>query len=164
MEIYEKRGSLNKHNEAGEENEADKQKTSNDNPIYNFDKKESLKQFAKVFILFTFVSSSQYFVGILLRRYVTGHIEPEYMQGFGIGSLILGSLLGLLGFLRVATIGFSAQARGMKDPEKDWTAFFEPAILSLAFGILIILLQKPMLHGAIFLYKLPDNTAALASQ
>jgi len=76
---------------------------------------------------------------------VVGHLpDPSYIGGVAIGGVIFGFLYWGLGFLRMGTTGFTAQAHGAGDAGELRACLLRPLILALGFGALLILLQKPI--------------------
>ncbi len=81
---------------------------------------------------------------------VVGQIpDPASIGGVAIGAVIFNTMYWLLGFLRVSTSGFTAQAQGANHQNEMLLAFLRPMILSLIFGMLFILLQQPILNIAL---------------
>jgi multidrug resistance protein, MATE family len=84
---------------------------------------------------------------------VIGRIpNPASIGGVAIGAVIFNTMYWLLGFLRVSTSGFTAQAEGANDQKEVFLCLFRPAIIAILFGVLFILLQKPILQVALFLF------------
>lgn len=136
--------------------------TSSDNNV----KQKRLSQvleFGKFTLFFVFVSTLQYFLNMLAGVFILGRINVQYMHGIGSVVLSLGSLYGLLGFLRMATVGFSAKAKYLNDDEYAWASFFESAVLALVIGIIFIVLQKIVFQGSMVSYKLEGEVVGVAS-
>jgi multidrug resistance protein, MATE family len=77
--------------------------------------------------------------------------EPAAIGGVAIGAVIFNTMYWLLGFLRVSTSGFTAQAEGANNENEMLASFFRPAILALIFGFLFIVLQQPIIKIALSL-------------
>ncbi|WDM25158.1 MATE family efflux transporter [Paenibacillus mucilaginosus] len=76
---------------------------------------------------------------------VIGRIpDPSLLGGVAVGTLIFNTLYWLLGFLRVSTSGFTAQAQGAGDPAGLSLSFYRPLLLAGVFGLLLVLLQSPI--------------------
>lgn len=76
---------------------------------------------------------------------VVGHLpDPSYIGGVAIGGVLFGFLYWGLGFLRMGTTGFTAQAHGAGDWAELRACLLRPLILALGFGALLILLQRPI--------------------
>lgn len=94
---------------------------------------------------------------------VVGHLNnPSYIGGVAVGALIFNTLYWLLGFLRVSTSGFSAQAHGAKNENEIQITFVRPLIIALAVGILFIVLQVPIKTAAISIISPSAQVAALS--
>jgi multidrug resistance protein, MATE family len=76
---------------------------------------------------------------------VVGHLpDPRYIGGVAVGSVIFGFLYWGLGFLRMGTTGFTAQAHGAGDAAELRACLLRPLILALGLGALVVLLQTPI--------------------
>jgi MATE family multidrug resistance protein len=89
--------------------------------------------------------------------------DPTYIGGVAIGTLIFNTIYWLLGFLKVGTSGFTAQASGMKQPQELIAAFVRPALLAVSFGLLFIILQIPIEKSAFLLIETTPSVKQLAS-
>jgi MATE family multidrug resistance protein len=84
---------------------------------------------------------------------VIGRIpNPASIGGVAIGAVIFNTMYWLLGFLRVGTSGFTAQAEGANDQKEVFLCLFRPVIIAILFGVLFILLQKPILQVSLFIF------------
>nr|WP_166240274.1 MATE family efflux transporter [Paenibacillus turpanensis] len=90
--------------------------------------------------------------------------DPVYIGAVAVGALIFNYLYWILGFLRVSTSGFTAQADGAGDSNELVMAFVRPFLLGLGFGLVFLLLHKPILQGALFFIHPSDEVAALVEQ
>jgi MATE family multidrug resistance protein len=90
--------------------------------------------------------------------------DPALLGGVAVGALIFNTMYWLFGFLRVSTSGFAAQALGSGDHEKSLAALFKPAMLALSIGLLFVLLQRPIFHGALTLIRPDEDVGLVASQ
>lgn len=80
---------------------------------------------------------------------VVGHLpDPSYIGGVAVGSVIFSFLYWGLGFLRMGTTGFTAQAHGAGDTEELRACLLRPLVLGLGLGALLILAQGPVRLGA----------------
>ncbi|MGL5699899.1 MAG: MATE family efflux transporter DinF [Kluyvera sp.] len=83
----------------------------------------------------------------LVDTAVIGHLDsPVYLGGVAIGATATSFLFMLLLFLRMSTTGLTAQAFGAKDPLALARALVQPLALALGAGLLIIVLQTPLIH------------------
>lgn len=76
--------------------------------------------------------------------------DPSFMGAVAIGSLIFTNLYWPMGFLRVGTIGFTAQAQGGGSQPEVTLSFLRPLALALLFGLLYLLCQYPIIKSALY--------------
>ncbi|WP_191555808.1 MATE family efflux transporter [Metabacillus idriensis] len=74
--------------------------------------------------------------------------DPAYIGGVAVGAILFNTMYWLLGFLRVSTSGFTAQAHGSRDEEAIALSFIRPFITAGVMGIIFILFQQPIAHLA----------------
>lgn len=129
---------------------------------FEFLYKKDRTKFSKFVLVFSLVSISQYFLNMMISVLIVGVGEAKYIPGAGLAVISLGYIYGLLGFLRVATVGFSSQAKYVNDDELAWKHFVGSSIVALILGVVLIILQKPMINFFIFLYKSPPHIAEVA--
>ncbi|KHF40660.1 damage-inducible protein F [Halalkalibacter okhensis] len=95
---------------------------------------------------------------------VVGQIpDPASLGGVAIGAVIFNTMYWLLGFLRVSTSGFTAQAEGAKDQNEILLSFLRPMIMAVLFGLIFILLQQPILQLALRLLGGSENVSGFAA-
>ncbi|MCE9686106.1 MATE family efflux transporter [Shewanella sp. AS16] len=88
----------------------------------------------------------------LVDTAVIGHLNHAYfLGGVALGSTLITLIIWLLGFLRMATTGLVAQAYGANDTETQEQLLLQAAVLALALGLGILLLQQPLLNLALTL-------------
>ena len=90
--------------------------------------------------------------------------DAMYIAGVSIAVLIFNTIYWLLGFLRVSTSGFSAQAQSDPNTDAVMLALFRPMLLALLIGLAIILLQYPIKEASFALLSPDVNIRAIASQ
>lgn len=74
-----------------------------------------------------------------------GHLESDvYIGAIALGSLIFNFIYWGLGFLRMGTSGFTAQAWGRRDLPETILVFSRAAFIALITGVMLLLLQKPI--------------------
>ncbi len=74
-----------------------------------------------------------------------GHMESDsYIGAIALGSLIFNFIYWGLGFLRMGTSGFTAQAWGRRDLPETILVFSRAAFISLVVSLLLLLLQRPI--------------------
>lgn len=83
--------------------------------------------------------------------------QAAYIGGVSVAVLIFNTLYWLLGFLRVSTSGFSAQACGLKAKQTITLSLLRPMIIACGLGMLIILCQQPI-KTIMFALLAPNKT------
>ena len=74
-----------------------------------------------------------------------GHLESDsYIGAIALGSLIFNFIYWGLGFLRMGTSGFTAQAWGRRDLPETILVFSRAAFIAMFTGALLLMLQKPI--------------------
>lgn len=74
-----------------------------------------------------------------------GHLESDaYIGAIALGSLIFNFIYWSLGFLRMGTSGFTAQAWGRKDLPETILVFSRAALIASCAGVLLLLIQRPV--------------------
>ncbi|WP_078596375.1 MATE family efflux transporter [Evansella clarkii] len=89
--------------------------------------------------------------------------DPAAIGGVAIGAVIFNTMYWLLGFLRVSTSGFTAQAEGAKNEKEIILSFLRPMILAVLFGMLFIILQQPVLKISLVLFGGSDAVSTFAA-
>jgi MATE family multidrug resistance protein len=83
---------------------------------------------------------------------VVGHLEqPWYLGAVAVGATIFNLLFMSLNFLRMGTTGLTAQAFGADSDDGVRESLAQPALVALVLAGLIVLLQGPILAGAMAL-------------
>lgn len=94
---------------------------------------------------------------------VMGHLpSPAYIGGVAIGALVFSFLYWAFGFLRMATTGFVAQARGADDHQEIRDVALRAAIIAVVLGAAVILLQVPARWVAFWAVDATPRVEALA--
>ncbi|WP_374702733.1 MATE family efflux transporter [Bacillus sp. V5-8f] len=95
---------------------------------------------------------------------VIGRIpDPASIGGVAVGAVIFNTMYWLLGFLRVSTSGFTAQAEGANNQREMVLSFLRPMILAILFGLFFIILQGPILTMALSLIGGSEAVSSFAS-
>ncbi|WP_084783107.1 MATE family efflux transporter [Bacillus dakarensis] len=95
---------------------------------------------------------------------VVGRIpDPASIGGVAVGAVIFNTMYWLLGFLRVSTSGFTAQAEGANNQNEMILSLLRPMVLALFFGVLFISLQGPIQTIALTLIGGSEAVASIAS-
>ncbi len=87
----------------------------------------------------------------------------EYMGGVAVGALIFTIVYHGCNFLRMGTTGLTAQSIGARDMDAVGRWFTRPAVMAVAIGLAMILLQVPILWLALAVVEPSDSVAPLSS-
>ncbi|MEX2642991.1 MAG: MATE family efflux transporter [Acetobacterales bacterium] len=81
---------------------------------------------------------------------VVGHLpDPVYLAAVALGTVVFNTVFWLFGFLRMGTIGLTAQALGAEEPEEIRAVLARAAMAATAIGCAIVLLQVPLYRLAV---------------
>lgn len=94
-----------------------------------------------------------------------GHLDSaSYIGAIGLGSVIFNVLYLSLGFLRMGTTGFTAQAYGKADKPEITHGLYRPLLIAFSLAILLIVLQYPIEKISFFLLNGSEEVKALARE
>ena len=100
----------------------------------------------------------------LVDTAVLGHLsQPDYLAAVAVGANLFSVLYWAFGFMRMGTTGLVAQARGRGDGAAVNRLLLQSLLLGLAIGLLIILLQWPLIHIGLHLMQASPAVTALAT-
>lgn len=92
----------------------------------------------------------------LVDTAIAGHLKGDaQLAAIGLGSNVFNMLYWLFGFLRMGTVGLTAQAYGAGDARAQSTALWRGWMVGLAIGVLIVLFHRPFISRAL-LFMSPD--------
>ena len=95
---------------------------------------------------------------------VMGHQgDAAYIGAVGLGSVIFSFVYWGFGFLRMGTVGFTAQAFGADDRQEMRACFLRAALTALVIAVAIFLLQWPILLLALAALEPSERVAALTT-
>ncbi|MFQ6372328.1 MATE family efflux transporter [Shewanella sp. YIC-542] len=81
----------------------------------------------------------------LVDTAVIGHLSNAwFLGGVALGSTIITLLFWLLGFLRMATTGLTAQAFGAQNHHQQQLLLVQSGLLAIGLGMLLLVLQNPL--------------------
>ncbi|MGR5140682.1 MATE family efflux transporter DinF [Photobacterium sp. DNB23_23_1] len=81
----------------------------------------------------------------LVDAAVIGHLEHAwYLGGVAVGGTMINVTFWLLGFLRMATTGLSAQAYGASDRDAQATVFIQGIALAWLMALVLIVFHRPV--------------------
>ncbi len=119
------------------------------------------RKYAAILVPFVLSTITQPLLGVVDTA-IMGHMSaPSYIAGVAVGAVIFNTIYWLLGFLRVGSTGFSAQAAttGTIDLYK---AVLVPGVMALGFSSLLLILQWPIFEGAMLILTLDEATQHVA--
>ncbi|MFD2204207.1 MATE family efflux transporter [Kiloniella antarctica] len=105
-------------------------------------------QYKRILVLATPLIISNLTVPLLgaVDTAVMGHLpDPAYIGGVAVGSTIFSFLFWGFGFLKMGTVGFTAQSFGAENKDEQQASLLRPLVLSIMLGCLLILFQAPLL-------------------
>lgn len=125
--------------------------------------KLSSKEFLGLAIPFMISTMTQPLLGAVDTG-VAGRLEnASFIAGISVGSNIFNTLYWMLGFLRVSTTAFSAQAMGKHCAEDTSIAFYRPIFIAITMGLLFLLFQTLILEGSLWLIS-PDEKVKIITR
>ncbi|MBP6978922.1 MAG: MATE family efflux transporter [Lentimicrobiaceae bacterium] len=96
---------------------------------------------------------------------IMGHLGSEvYVGAIALGVIIFNFIYWGFGFLRMGTSGFTAQAYGARDLREMITVLGRSLLVALSAGVLILILQKPIVLLSFYLIHGSEEVEALARQ
>lgn len=111
------------------------------------------KDYFAIAIPFIISTITQPLLGAVDTAVIGQLSNPSYIGGVAVGAVIFNTLYWLLGFLRVSTSGFSAQSLGTNKKDDIYLAYLRPFVIGLFISFVFILLQVPILKGAMKIYN-----------
>jgi MATE family multidrug resistance protein len=96
---------------------------------------------------------------------IMGHLGSEvYVGAIALGVIIFNFIYWGFGFLRMGTSGFTAQAYGARDLSEMITILARSLLVALGAGLLIVILQKPIVLLSFYLIHGSSEVEELAKQ
>lgn len=90
--------------------------------------------------------------------------EATPIGAVGIGAIILTTVYWFFGFLRLGISGLASQARGQRDFAEISALLVRSLVIGFCAGSLLIILQVPILSGALLISPASPEVEALASE
>ncbi len=91
---------------------------------------------------------------------VVGHLpDPVYLAAVALGTTVFNVTFWLFGFLRMGTIGLTAQSLGAAAPDEVRAVLARAAMVAFGIGCLIIMLQGPLFALALSAMAPSDEVA-----
>lgn len=96
---------------------------------------------------------------------ISGHLGSEkYIAAIAVGSMMVNVVLWCFGFLRSGTSGMTAQAYGASDRGAQRELFTRSLLLGLGIGLVMIVLQWPLMWLLLRVISADADVSGLASQ
>lgn len=96
---------------------------------------------------------------------ISGHLGSEkYIAAIAVGSMMTNVVLWCFGFLRSGTSGLTAQACGASDTGAQHELFTRSLLLGLGIGVVMIMMQWPLMWLLIEVISAEPEVSALASR
>ena len=101
----------------------------------------------------------------LVDAAIMGHLdEASYLGAVALGATLLSFIYWAFGFLRMGTVGLTAQAHGAKDKQRLMQLLLMPGLLALAIGVAIMALQSWLIPLGVYLIGASDLVSELAQE
>ena len=101
----------------------------------------------------------------LVDAAIMGHLDQaRYLGAVAMGATLLSFIYWAFGFLRMGTVGLTAQAHGAKDDPRLLQLLFIPGLLALAIGLAIMALQSWLIPLGIALMGASVEVSGLAHE
>lgn len=121
----------------------------------------SSRKYAAILVPFVLSTITQPLLGVVDTA-IMGHMsDPSYIAGVAVGAVIFNTVYWLLGFLRVGSTGFSAQAAATGTVDL-YKAVLVPGVMALGLSSLLLVLQRPVFQGAMLILTLDEATQHVA--
>jgi MATE family multidrug resistance protein len=96
---------------------------------------------------------------------IMGHLnEASYLGAVALGATLLSFIYWAFGFLRMGTVGLTAQAHGAKDNQRLMQLLLMPGLFALLIGVAIMALQSWLIPLGVFLMGASAQVSALAQE
>ena len=94
----------------------------------------------------------------LVDTAVMGHLDhAKYLGAVAVGATVLSFIYWAFGFLRMGTVGLTAQAYGADSLQQQWQMLYLPGIVAGSVGLLITLLSPLYIQYAVsFMQSAPE--------
>lgn len=122
----------------------------------------SSRAYARVLVPFVLSTMTQPLLGVVDTA-IMGHMSnPSYIAGVAVGAVIFNTIYWLLGFLRVGSTGFSAQAGTSGSATELYKALLVPGVMAMCLSCVLLALQWPIFQGAMLIMTLDEATREVA--
>ena len=90
--------------------------------------------------------------------------DAKLIAALGLGSILITTLYGLFGFLRMGTTGLAAQAKGSENYDEVFFILIRGLLTGLILGLLILIISNPIFYIFFLLSPAETNVEILALQ
>ena len=120
------------------------------------------RDYARILVPFVLSTMTQPLLGVVDTA-IMGHMsDSSYIAGVAVGAVIFNTIYWLLGFLRVGSTGFSAQAGTKGLVTELYKALLVPGCMALVLSLVLLALQGPIFGGAMLIMTLDAATREVA--
>ena len=119
------------------------------------------KEYLRLTVPFMLSTMTQPLMGAVNTAVMGQLPDPKYIAAVAVGVMLFNSVYWMFTFLRVSTTGYAAQAMGAGDARLGATAFFRPAIIALAAGLLCLVFRTPIVDIYLSFIKPAPEVAEL---
>lgn len=117
------------------------------------------KEYLSLTVPFMLSTMTQPLMGAVNTAVMGQLADAKYIAAVSLGVILFNSVYWMFTFLRVSTTGYAAQAAGAGDRYLGMVAFFKPAIIALAVGMMCLIFQEPII-GAYLSFISPAEDVA----
>ena len=101
----------------------------------------------------------------LVDTAIMGHLaHARYLAAVTIGATIITFVYWAFGFLRMGTVGLTAQAFGAQDEPRQWQMLYLPGLLGAVIGVLVIALSPVFIPAAVSYMQAAADVSLLATE
>ena len=101
----------------------------------------------------------------LVDAAIMGHLDDaRYLGAVALGATLLSFIYWAFGFLRMGTVGLTAQAHGAQDTQRLMQLLFMPGLLALVIGVGIMALQSWLIPLGVSLMGASTQVSGLAQE
>lgn len=94
---------------------------------------------------------------------IMGHLsDAKFLGAVSVGAAIIVFVYWAFGFLRMGTVGLTAQAYGAQDEQQQWQMLYLPGLLGLAIGLVIIAFSPLYIQIAVVYMQAAQDVSVLA--
>jgi len=119
----------------------------------------SNREYLKLAVPFTLSTVTQPLLGAVDTAVVGRLDNPTFIGGVAIGTVFFNTLYWLLGFLRVATSGFTAQTLANNRQDEVILSWLRPGVVAVIVGLFFVSIQCLVINAALAVYQVEADIA-----